>query len=96
MASPNLLDVIIRKSPPILKLFAGKDQALLVWGNALFLLYFLTRSVQSLLCSNASWRVKHTNLVLHIIDRVGGFDLKSDGLSREGFDEAILANLLSV
>jgi len=28
-----LLDVVVRESAAILKLLAGKDQALLVWGN---------------------------------------------------------------
>merc|ERR1719464_241736 len=33
-----LLDVVVRKGTAILKLFAGKDQSLLIWGNALFVL----------------------------------------------------------
>uniref|UniRef100_J3MGX3 Uncharacterized protein n=1 Tax=Oryza brachyantha TaxID=4533 RepID=J3MGX3_ORYBR len=33
-----LLDVVIRKGPPILKLLAGKDQTLLVRGNTLLVL----------------------------------------------------------
>merc|ERR1711997_601795 len=33
-----LLDVIVGKSTAILKLFAGKDQSLLIWGNALLVL----------------------------------------------------------
>jgi len=33
-----LLDVIIREGTAILKLLAGEDQALLVWGNALLVL----------------------------------------------------------
>jgi len=38
MQSGLLLDVVVRKGATILKLFAGKDQSLLVWGNALFIL----------------------------------------------------------
>merc|ERR1711935_1045003 len=33
-----LLDVVVRKGTAILKLFAGKDQSLLIWGNALLVL----------------------------------------------------------
>ncbi len=34
----NLLDVVVGESAAILELLAGKDQALLVWGNALLIL----------------------------------------------------------
>merc|ERR1711935_98078 len=33
-----LLDVVVREGAAILKLFAGKDQSLLIWGNALLVL----------------------------------------------------------
>merc|ERR1739844_383990 len=33
-----LLDVVVRKSTAILQLFSGKDQSLLIWGNALLVL----------------------------------------------------------
>jgi len=33
-----LLDVVIRESTTILKLLAGEDQALLVWGDTLLVL----------------------------------------------------------
>jgi len=33
-----LLDVVIREGPAILKLFSCKDQPLLVWGDAFFVL----------------------------------------------------------
>jgi len=32
------LDVVVRQSPPILKLLSGKDQPLLVWGNTFLIL----------------------------------------------------------
>merc|ERR1712121_94425 len=32
------LDVVVRQSPPILKLLSGKDQPLLVWGNSFLIL----------------------------------------------------------
>merc|ERR1719225_1421296 len=35
-----LLDVVVREGATILKLFASKDQPLLVWGNAFFILDF--------------------------------------------------------
>merc|ERR1712042_283444 len=38
MQSGLLLDVVIRESSTILKLFASKDQPLLVWGNAFLIL----------------------------------------------------------
>merc|ERR1712050_662860 len=38
MQSGLLLDVVIRESTAILKLFASKDQPLLVWGNAFLVL----------------------------------------------------------
>ena len=33
-----LLDIVVGQGPSILKLLAGEDQALLVWGNALLVL----------------------------------------------------------
>jgi len=33
-----LLDIVVRKSTAIFELFAGKDQSLLIWGNALLIL----------------------------------------------------------
>merc|ERR1719305_1814176 len=40
MQSGLLLDVVVREGATILKLFASKDQPLLVWGNAFFILDF--------------------------------------------------------
>merc|ERR1712019_75213 len=40
MKSALLLDVVVRKSSPILKLLTSKDQPLLVWGNSLLVLDF--------------------------------------------------------
>merc|ERR1711978_637417 len=40
MQSGLLLDVVVREGATILKLFASKDQPLLVWGNALLVLDF--------------------------------------------------------
>jgi len=38
MKSGLLLDVVIRKCPTVFQLFASKDQALLIWRNAFFVL----------------------------------------------------------
>merc|ERR1711915_1003678 len=38
MQSRLFLDVVVRKSPSILKLLASKDQSLLVWGNSFLVL----------------------------------------------------------
>merc|ERR1712142_213911 len=38
MQSGLLLDVVVRKGATILKLFASKDQSLLIWGNAFLVL----------------------------------------------------------
>merc|ERR1712223_1823201 len=40
MQSRLLLDVVVREGTAIFKLFASKDQPLLVWGNALLILDF--------------------------------------------------------
>merc|ERR1740129_129543 len=60
-----LLDVVVGKSTAILQLGAGKEQSLLIWGNALLVL----------------------DLGLDIFNRVGGFNLQSNGLSGQGLDE---------
>jgi hypothetical protein len=33
-----LLDVVVRKGPAVLQLLAGKDETLLIWGDALLVL----------------------------------------------------------
>merc|ERR1712114_158352 len=38
MESGLLLDVVVRQSPAVLQLFTSKDQSLLVWGDAFFVL----------------------------------------------------------
>lgn len=38
LISTHFLNVIIAESAAILKLLSGKDQTLLVWGNAFFIL----------------------------------------------------------
>merc|ERR1719221_493451 len=54
------LNVVIAQCPAIFQLFAGKDQTLLIRGDAFFVLDFC----------------------LHIIDGVGRFNIKRDGLAR--------------
>jgi hypothetical protein len=41
-----LLDVVVAQGAAILKLLAGEDQALLVWGNALLIWCLLAVSAQ--------------------------------------------------
>merc|ERR1711971_428273 len=65
MQSRLLLDVVVREGATILKLFASKDQPLLVWGNTFFILDF----------------------GLDIFDGVRCFNLKGDGLARQGLNE---------
>ena len=60
-----LLDVVVRKCAPILKLLSSKDETLLIWWDALLVL----------------------DLSLHIFNRIGSFDLESDGLSCQGLDK---------
>ena len=63
--SALFLNIVIRKSSPILKLLASKDEALLVRWNALLVL----------------------NLRLHVVNCIGGFDLKGDCLPSKSLDE---------
>merc|ERR1712086_425919 len=65
MKSGLLLNIVIRQSTAILKLFTGKDQSLLIWGNTFLVL----------------------NLGLNVLNGVGCFNLKGDGLASQGFDE---------
>jgi hypothetical protein len=60
-----LLDVVIRQGSAVLQLFARKDQALLVWRNALLVL----------------------DLLFHIVDRVRGLHIQSDGLASQSLHE---------
>jgi len=48
MESGLLLDVVVGQGPTILKLLAGEDQALLVWGNSLLILNFRLNVVDSI------------------------------------------------
>merc|ERR1712203_579669 len=60
-----LLDVVVRQSTAIFKLLAGKDQSLLIWGNAFLVL----------------------DLGLNVLNGVGCFNLKGNGLASQGFDK---------
>jgi len=44
------LDVVVRQSAPILELLACKDQALLIWGNTLFVLNLCFDIVNGVTC----------------------------------------------
>merc|ERR1711956_210368 len=65
MKSGLLLNIVIRQSTAIFKLFTGKDQSLLIWGNTFLVL----------------------NLGLNVLNGVGCFNLKGNGLSSQGFDK---------
>jgi len=65
MKGALLLDIVIRKSPSILELFAGEDQTLLIGRDSLLVL----------------------NLRFNIVNCIGRFHLKGDGLSCEGLYE---------
>jgi hypothetical protein len=56
------------------------------------ILKLLAGEDQSLLVRGNSLLV--LNLGLDIIDRIGGLDLKSDGLARKGLDEAVVQKLV--
>jgi len=59
------LDIVVAEGSSVFELFAGKDEALLIRGDAFLVL----------------------NFGLYIVDGVAGFDIKSDGLTREGLDK---------
>ena len=65
MESRFFLNVVVGEGTAVLQLFPGENEALLVRGDAFFVLDFS----------------------LDILDRVGGFHLEGDGLSREGLNE---------
>ena len=60
-----LLDIIIGQRSAVFQLFPGKDQTLLIGGDAFFVL----------------------NLGFDVLDGVGRFNVQSDGLARQCFDE---------
>jgi hypothetical protein len=65
-----LLNVVVRKSAAVLKLLAGEDQALLVWGNSLLV---CEMKLDLLIFRAHFWRRRrHTlDLGLDIVDGVG-------------------------
>jgi hypothetical protein len=84
-----LLDVVVAQSTAILKLLAGEDQSLLVWGNSIY-----ARIRFQSACSPAHLNPAAVDapllvldLGLNIIDSVGRLHLKGDSLAREGLDE---------
>lgn len=87
--SAHLLNVIVRQCPAILKLLSGEDQTLLVWGNPLLVLYFMSAGARHKSSKTGRGEEERTDLALDIVDGVGRLDLKSDGLARQGLDEAI-------
>ena len=60
-------------------------------GKGATVLKLLSGEDQSLLVGGDSFLV--LDLVLDIVDRIGGLHLEGDSLSRKGFDEAIYSTL---
>ena len=83
MKSRLFLDVVVGQGAAVLELLASKDQALLIWRNT-----FLVLTEVSKVGITQHRRCEHTlNLRLDIVDGIGGFNLESDGLTREGLDK---------
>ena len=78
-----LLDVVVAEGSAVFKLLTGEDQSLLVGGDA-----FLVCVVSVVSDFGQRGEVNLTlDLGLDIVDSIRGFNLKSDGLTREGLDE---------
>ena len=78
-----LLDVVVRQGPVVTKHIAISTTKYSLILPAI--LQLLAGKDQPLLIRRNSFLV--LNLGLDILDRVTGFDLKGDGLTREGLDE---------
>jgi hypothetical protein len=81
-----LLDVVVAEGTAILKLLAGKDQALLVGRDT------TSRQDDKLACGRRHRPVQRAPLLvldlrLHIVDGVRRLHLKGDRLPRKGLDE---------
>ena len=74
-----LLDVVIAERATVLELLAGEDQALLVRGNTARAVSIQIDSNES--CENSPFLV--LDFGFDIVDGVGGFNLESDGFTRE-------------
>jgi len=81
-----LLDVVVRKGAPILKLLASEDEALLVRGNTVRHISGHPLEIGAL---HSPFLV--LNLGLHVIDGVGRLHLEGDCLSSEGLDKDLHA-----
>lgn len=73
-----LLDVVVSQGAAVFQLLAGEDQALLIRGD--------TCRVVSEGASETGPTLLVLDLLLDLLDGVGGLDIKSDCLSRKGFD----------
>ena len=82
MKGALLLDIVIRKSPSILKLFAGEDQTLLIGRDSMW-------TVKTLRAGDNRGNVPLLvlNLRFNIVNCIGRLHLKGDGLSCEGLYE---------
>jgi hypothetical protein len=77
-----LLDIVVVEGASILELLAGEDQALLVRGNAV---HKSSGNAVRLAYLNSPFLV--LDLGFNIVDGVGRLHLKGDRLPREGLDE---------
>jgi len=87
MEGALLLDVVVRKGTTVFELFSSEDQALLIWGDPLLVLY----STPSVSLREHVAQVLNfggcTDLALDIVDGVRRLNLKGDSFTREGLDE---------
>ena len=74
MESRFLLDVVIRESSAIFELLTSEDESLLIRRDTLFIL-------------NLGSEGLFFSYLLDIFNSVSGFDIKSDSLARQRFDE---------
>ena len=82
MESRLFLDVVIRKGTAIFQLLSREDESLLVgWDTA----NEESESVNDIQVINVPFLV--LDLILDCVDRVGRFDLKSDGLASQSLDK---------
>jgi hypothetical protein len=85
------LDVVIAQGATILQLFTGENQALLVGRYAwrvkqrIRMLKSFYHNYQEKLLELFELTLLVLNFGFHIVDRVRRFDLKGNGLTREGF-----------
>jgi len=84
-----LLDVVVGQRAAVLELFAGKDEMLLIGGNAIFMPPFRLCDTCRRTSNDSPFLV--LDLSLDIVDCVRRLDLEDDGLPGQGLDEDLHA-----